>query len=44
MTELSTWTGKSKFSYKDSVKEGTKIFFGRGHSVFVSRTIYKTAE
>ncbi len=35
MPELSTWAGKSKFSYEGSVKEGTKIMFGRGQSVFI---------
>ena len=37
---LSTWAGKSKFSYEGSVNEGTKITFGSGHSVFVSKEQY----
>jgi len=40
MPVLSTWAGKSKFSFEGSVNKGTKITFGNGYSVFVSKEQY----
>ncbi len=40
MKELKTWGGKSSFKYSGSVKEGTKIFFGSGHTVNISAEKY----
>jgi len=31
MTELTTWAGRSKFSYEGSLTEGVTIYFGAGH-------------
>jgi hypothetical protein len=43
MKELKTWAGRSKFSYTGSVETGTKITFGRKHSLqFVSAKNYRT--
>ena len=31
MTELTTWEGRSKFSYEGSLTEGVTIYYGAGH-------------
>lgn len=40
MGKLSTWGGRSSFEYTGSAKEGTRILYGSGHSVFVSGQQY----
>ncbi len=41
MQTLKTWKEKSTFSYTGSVKQGTKIFYGRKpYSKFISATQY----
>ncbi len=41
MQTLKTWKGKSTFSYTGSVKQGTKIFYGRkDEEIFICATRY----
>lgn len=40
MPTLSTWDGRSKFSYTGSVKEGTTIVYGKDRSIKVSADRY----
>ena len=40
MTTLSTWAGRSRFSYSGSVTQGTTIIYGRGFSLPVSPAQY----
>jgi len=40
MPELSTWAAKSKFSYEGSVKEGTRIIYDSGYSIYLSAEQY----
>ena len=40
MKTLSTWAGKSRFSYSGSVTQGTKITYGSGFSVVISALQY----
>jgi hypothetical protein len=41
LKKLNTWGNRSSFEYKGSVKEGTIIFYGSGHSKFLKAAIYK---
>lgn len=40
MPTIRTWAGKSSFNYTGSVKIGTKITYGNGHSIKVSAAQY----
>ncbi len=40
MQTLKTWAAKSKFSYTGSVKQGTRITYGRGFSLSISASQY----
>ena len=38
---IGTWDGRSTFSYRGSVGEGTRIFYGTSQKIFVSSAIYE---
>ncbi len=40
MRTLKSWAGRSNFSYNGSVKQGTKITYGRGYSLSISAPQY----
>ena len=39
--QLRTWAGRSKFEYEGSVAQGTRIRYGKGWEVYVSREQYQ---
>ena len=41
MPELPTWAGGSSFSYIGSVRKGTKMTYGSGHTMHVSASDYQ---
>lgn len=41
ITKLKTWAGKSEFCYEGSIKQGTKIYFGKCNSVNISAEKYE---
>ena len=41
MQTLKTWANRSKFRYEGSIKEGTKIIYGRGWSIYVPAERYR---
>lgn len=41
MNNISTWAAKSNFKYEGSVLEGTKVYFGKGSSIYVSSDMFK---
>lgn len=41
MKKLKTWAGRSSFSYTESIKSGTKIYYGKNNQIRISARDYR---